>query len=220
MPEHPDTPERLRAIERALARDDWLGWQQREAPPATESQLTLIHTTAHVERIKELALVGDGAIDGDTFVGGASHRAALHAAGGACEMTRALMQGEASVAFCGVRPPGHHAEPDRAMGFCLFNNVAIAAELAIRELGVQRVFILDWDVHHGNGTAEAFRRRPDVLFTSIHQRDIYPATPAPARARAIRSTSPSPPVAKRMSGSPCSSTSRCPRRKHSLLSSC
>src|ERR1700722_16910566 len=86
MPEHPDTPERLRAIERALARDDWLGWQQREDPPATESQLTLIHTPAHVERIKELALVGDGAIDGDTFVGGASHRAALHAAGGACEM--------------------------------------------------------------------------------------------------------------------------------------
>jgi acetoin utilization deacetylase AcuC-like enzyme len=91
-------------------------------------------------------------------------------------MTRALLAGDARVGFCGVRPSGHHAEPDRAMGFCLFNNVAIAAELAIRELGVSRVFILDWDVHHGNGTAEAFRRRADVLFASIHQSGIYPGT--------------------------------------------
>ena len=126
-----------------------------------------------IDRIKEMALAGGGAIDPDTFVGEASYRAALHAAGGACEMTRALLEGEATSGFCGVRPSGHHAEPDRAMGFCLFNNVAIAAEFAIRELGVERVFILDWDVHHGNGTAEAFRRRPDVLFASIHQaRDL------------------------------------------------
>ena len=110
----------------------------------------------------------------DTFVGEPSYRAALHAAGGACEMTRALMAGEAALGFCGVRPSGHHAEPDRAMGFCLFNNVALAAELAIRELGARRVFILDWDVHHGNGTAEAFRRRSDILFASIHQSGIYP----------------------------------------------
>ena len=78
--------------------------------------------------------------------------------------------------FCGVRPSGHHAEPDRAMGFCLFNNVAVAAEFAIRELGARRVFIFDWDVHHGNGTAEAFRRRDDVLFASIHQSALYPGT--------------------------------------------
>jgi acetoin utilization deacetylase AcuC-like enzyme len=91
-------------------------------------------------------------------------------------MTRALIAGEARLGFCGVRPSGHHAEPDKAMGFCLFNNVAIAAELAICELGLQRVFILDWDVHHGNGTAEAFRRRPDILFASIHQSGIYPGT--------------------------------------------
>jgi acetoin utilization deacetylase AcuC-like enzyme len=176
MPEHPDTPERLVAIERALASDDWLGWERRAAPPADESELALIHSAAHIERIKALALAGGGAIDSDTFVGEPSYRAALHAAGGACAMTRALMQGEASVGFCAVRPSGHHAEPDRAMGFCLFNNVAIAAQLAIRELGVGRVFILDWDVHHGNGTAEAFRRRPDVMFTSIHQRGIYPGS--------------------------------------------
>ncbi|HYM67832.1 MAG TPA: histone deacetylase, partial [Patescibacteria group bacterium] len=178
MPEHPDTPERLLAIERALAAEDWLGWERREAPPASEDELDLVHDARLVHRIREMALGGGGAIDPDTFVGEPSYRAALHAAGGACELTRALMAGEAKLGFCGVRPSGHHAEPARAMGFCLFNNVAIAAELAIRELGARRVFILDWDVHHGNGTAEAFRRRPDVLFASIHQGGIYPGTGA------------------------------------------
>jgi acetoin utilization deacetylase AcuC-like enzyme len=176
MPGHPDVPERLLAIERTLAGGDWLGWQRREAPPASEDQLQLVHSARLVERIKEMCLAGGGAIDPDTFVGEASYRAALHAAGGACEMARALIAGEASLAFCEVRPSGHHAEPDRAMGFCLFNNVALAAELAIRELGARRVFVLDWDVHHGNGTAEAFRRRSDVLFASIHQAGIYPGS--------------------------------------------
>jgi acetoin utilization deacetylase AcuC-like enzyme len=182
MPEHPDTPERLLAIERALAECDWLGWERRAALPASEDQLELVHSPRHVETIKEMALAGGGAVDPDTFVGESSYRAALHAAGGACEMTRALMVGEANIGFCGVRPSGHHAEPDRAMGFCLFNNVAIAAEMAIRELGAQRVFVLDWDVHHGNGTAEAFRRRSDVLFASIHQAPLYPGTGALADA--------------------------------------
>jgi acetoin utilization deacetylase AcuC-like enzyme len=158
MPEHPDTPERLQAIEHALAACDWLGWERREAPPAAESQLELIHSAKHVQKIKELALAGGGAIDPDTFVGEPTYGAALHAAGGACEMARALMAQEASLGFCGVRPSGHHAEPDRAMGFCLFNNVAIAAEFAIAELGAKRVFILDWDV------------------ASIHQSGIYPGT--------------------------------------------
>lgn len=176
MPAHPDTPERLRAIERALAERDWLGWSRRKAPPAADELLELVHSGRHVERIRELALLGGGAIDPDTFVGEASYRAALHAAGGACEMTRALMAGEASLGFCAVRPSGHHAEPDRAMGFCLFNNVALAAALAIRDLDARRVLVLDWDVHHGNGTAEAFRSRSDVLFVSIHQSGIYPGT--------------------------------------------
>ena len=178
MPEHPDTPERLEAIERTLGAEDWLGWERREAPAAGEAQLELIHSPRQVREISELSLAGGGAIDPDTFVGEPSYRAALHAAGGACEMVRALMAREAMVGFCGVRPSGHHAEPDRAMGFCLFNNVAIAAEYAIRELGAERVFILDWDVHHGNGTAEAFRPRADVLFASIHQAGIYPGTGA------------------------------------------
>jgi acetoin utilization deacetylase AcuC-like enzyme len=180
MPEHPDTPERLLAIERALAEQEWLGWERRAAPPAQESHLELIHDARHVRRIKELARAGGGAIDADTFVGESSYRAALYAAGSACEMTRALLAGEAPVGFCGVRPPGHHAEPDRAMGFCLFNNVAIAAAFAIQELDARRVFIIDWDVHHGNGTAEAFRRRSDVLFASIHQSGIYPGSGARA----------------------------------------
>ena len=91
-------------------------------------------------------------------------------------MTRALLAGEAAVGFCGVRPSGHHAERDRAMGFCLFNNVAVAAADAIAELGLERVFVLDWDVHHGNGTAEIFRTRRDVLFASLHQSPLYPGT--------------------------------------------
>jgi acetoin utilization deacetylase AcuC-like enzyme len=178
MPEHPDTPERLEAVEHALSAKDWLGWERREAPSAPEAQLELIHSARHIERIRELSRAGGGALDPDTAVGEPSYRAALHAVGGACEMTRALMAGEAAVGFCGVRPSGHHAEADRAMGFCLFNNVAIAAELAVRELGAERVFVLDWDVHHGNGTAEAFRRRRDVLFASIHESGIYPGTGA------------------------------------------
>jgi len=178
MPQHPDTPERLKAIERVLAERDWHGWERREAPPAQEEELELLHTPRHIKAIRDLCLSGGGAIDADTFVGEASYRAALHAAGGACAMTRALLGGEGGVGFCAVRPSGHHAEPDRAMGFCLFDNVAVAAELAIRELGVGRVFILDWDVHHGNGTAEAFRRRSDVLFASIHQAGIFPGSGA------------------------------------------
>jgi acetoin utilization deacetylase AcuC-like enzyme len=176
MPAHPDIPERLVAIECTLGHRDWLGWQRREAPPAEEEELELIHSPRHIESIRDLCIAGGGAIDADTFVGEASYRAALHAAGGACAMTRALLGGEDHVGFSALRPSGHHAEPQRAMGFCLFNNVAIAAELAIRELGAKRVLVFDWDVHHGNGTAEAFRRRADVLFISIHQAGIFPGS--------------------------------------------
>jgi acetoin utilization deacetylase AcuC-like enzyme len=175
-PAHPDTPARLLTLERALAERDWLGWRRREAPVASEQQLELVHAAEHVRFIADLCARGGGAIDPDTFVGGSSFRAALHAAGGAVAMVAALLAGEASVGFCGVRPSGHHAERGRAMGFCLFNNVAVAAAVAIAELGLRRVFILDWDVHHGNGTAEIFRRRPDVLFASIHQLPLFPST--------------------------------------------
>jgi acetoin utilization deacetylase AcuC-like enzyme len=177
-PAHPDTPERLITLERALAERDWLGWERRQAPAASEAQLELVHSARHVASIRDLCASGGGAIDPDTFVGESSYRAALHAAGGACEMTRVLLAGEAEVGFCGVRPSGHHAESGRAMGFCLFDNVAVAAAAAIAELGLERVFVLDWDVHHGNGTAEIFHSRADVLFASIHQTHLFPGTGA------------------------------------------
>ncbi len=178
MPAHPDSPERLVAIESALTDRDWLGATRRLAPPATREQLRLVHTARLLSWIEELCLSGGGAIDADTFVGEASYRAAIHAAGGACELARALLAGEDEVGFAAVRPSGHHAEPDRAMGFCLFDNIAIAAEAAISELGADRVAIIDWDVHHGNGTAAAFRSRDDVLFVSIHQAGLFPGTGA------------------------------------------
>jgi acetoin utilization deacetylase AcuC-like enzyme len=177
-PDHPDTPERIEAIETAMTAAGWLGCERVSAPAATEAELELVHAAAHVEFIRDVCLEGGGRIDPDTFVGETSYQAALHAAGGACAMVRALVAGETGTAFCGLRPSGHHAEHDRAMGFCLFNNVAIATELAVRELGVRRVLVLDWDVHHGNGTAEFFRRRADVLFASIHQIGLFPGTGA------------------------------------------
>jgi acetoin utilization deacetylase AcuC-like enzyme len=176
MPGHPERPERLLAIERALAERDWLGWERREAPAASEAELELVHSAAHVRAIRELCARGGGAIDPDTYAVEASWEAARRAAGGACAMVRALLGGEDRVGFCGTRPAGHHAERERAMGFCLFDNLAAAAELAIRELGVERVLVVDWDVHHGNGTVEIFRQRADVLVASIHQQGIFPGT--------------------------------------------
>jgi acetoin utilization deacetylase AcuC-like enzyme len=176
-PDHPDTPERIEAIESAMALAGWPGCEQRAAPAASEAELMLVHTRQHMERIRRLCMKGGGQIDEDTFVGAPSYRAALHAAGGACAMVRALLGGQARSGFCAVRPSGHHATPDAAMGFCLFNNIAIAAELAV-QLGAGKVLILDWDVHHGNGTAEIFRRRSDVLFASIHQSGLFPGTGA------------------------------------------
>ncbi|MBV8987128.1 MAG: histone deacetylase [Solirubrobacterales bacterium] len=177
-PEHPDAPARIEAIEAAMDAAGWLGCERLQAPAASVNELELVHTSSHIRMIRELCAAGGGQIDPDTYVGEPSYRAALHAAGGACAMARSLVSGEADTGFCAVRPSGHHAERDRAMGFCLFDNVAVAAELAIRELGVDRVLILDWDVHHGNGTAEIFRRRADVLVASIHQAGLFPGTGA------------------------------------------
>jgi acetoin utilization deacetylase AcuC-like enzyme len=178
LPEHPDTPERLRTLETLLGHEDWLGWERREAPPASEEDLELAHSPEHVAAIRELAAGGGGAIDLDTYVGERSFEAALRSAGGARAMADALMAGEAAAGFCALRPAGHHAERRRAMGFCLFDNVAIAAEAAIRRHGAERVLVVDWDVHHGNGTEDVFRSRDDVLFVSIHQEGIYPGTGA------------------------------------------
>jgi len=178
LPEHPDSPQRIEAIDAALADADWLGWDRRASPAATRAELEAVHDAALIDQIERLGASGGGQIDDETFVGESSYRAALHAAGGACAMVRALAAGDSRVGFAMLRPSGHHAERSRAMGFCLFNNAAIAAEHAIQELGCRRVFILDWDVHHGNGTAEIFRRRTDVLYASIHQSGLYPGTGA------------------------------------------
>ena len=167
---------RLQAVDGHLEALDWVGWEPREAGPALPSELELVHSPSYVARVRELAQAGGGSLDGDAWVTEDSFLRASHAAGAAVAMTRALLAGEARCGFAAVRPPGHHAARDRAMGFCLFNNVAIAAELAIRELGLQRVFVLDWDAHHGNGTEELFRERADVLFASIHESGSFPGT--------------------------------------------
>jgi acetoin utilization deacetylase AcuC-like enzyme len=178
FPGHPDSPERIEAIESVLASAGWPGCVRVDAPAAGFPELELVHSPMHIGFIRRLCLGGGGQLDDETFVGESSYTAALHAAGGASAMVRELVCGGAETAFCALRSAGHHASRDRAMGFCLFNNVAIAAELAIRELGLRRVFILDWDVHHGNGTADIFRRRSDVLFASIHQGGAYPGSGA------------------------------------------
>jgi acetoin utilization deacetylase AcuC-like enzyme len=138
--------------------------------------LTAVHPEDYVRSVREMSESGGGAFDLDTVASPGSWNAALHAAGGACALTEALVAGEAPLGFCGLRPPGHHAEPTRAMGFCLFDNVAVAGRHAVDSLGVERVFILDWDVHHGNGTNDIFHSDPAVLFASIHQSPLYPGT--------------------------------------------
>jgi acetoin utilization deacetylase AcuC-like enzyme len=176
MPGHPESPPRIVAVERRLEAEDWLGWERRPAPAASAAELELAHTARHVAAIRELSESGGGAIDVETYDGPASYRAAAHAAGGATAMARALLAGEAKVGFSAARPPGHHAEAETAMGFCLFNSIAVAAAGAIASGAAARVLILDWDVHHGNGTEAIFRDRDDVLLISVHQEGIWPGT--------------------------------------------
>jgi acetoin utilization deacetylase AcuC-like enzyme len=175
---HPENAERIRAMERALAAREWLGLERADAPAAGREQLLRVHTPALVDSIAELSARGGGMIDVDTVMSERSYEAVLRAAGGAAWAAEQLLERRFEFAFCGLRPPGHHAESWRAMGFCLFNSVAVAVAHAIAELGVQRVLILDWDVHHGNGTAEIFESSNQVLYVSIHQSPLYPGTGA------------------------------------------
>jgi acetoin utilization deacetylase AcuC-like enzyme len=171
---HPERADRMRAIEAELAPRDWLGWERREAPAATMEQLLAIHPREYVDAVRETSARA-GAFDVDTPTSEGSWEAALHAAGGACALAEALLAGE-RVAFSALRPPGHHAEPARAMGFCLFANVALAARHALDSLGAERVMVLDWDIHHGNGTNAIFRESREVLFSSIHQYPFWPGS--------------------------------------------
>jgi acetoin utilization deacetylase AcuC-like enzyme len=174
---HPERIQRIVAIEAALAERDWAGLERVEAPAASEEALLAVHPRAHLDAIRALAERGGGAIDLDTVTSAGSWDAALHAAGGAAHMVDLLLGEHAfGAGFCGLRPPGHHAEPVRAMGFCLLNNVAVAARRARDAHGAQRVLVVDWDVHHGNGTQAVFESDPGVLFVSIHQWPLYPGT--------------------------------------------
>jgi acetoin utilization deacetylase AcuC-like enzyme len=174
--EHPERAARILAIERELDRRDWLGYERREAPAATRAALTAVHAEEYVDAVRSMSEHGGGALDGETLVSAGTYRAAVHAAGGACAMVEALMRGEVGVGFCGMRPPGHHAAAHTTSGFCVFNSVAVAARHALDSLGARRVFILDWDVHHGDGTNDIFRASDAVLFASIHQANLFPGT--------------------------------------------
>jgi acetoin utilization deacetylase AcuC-like enzyme len=173
---HPENAGRLRAIEVRLDEVGWPRLERAEAPAATREQLERVHGSAHIDRIERLCLDGGGMIDMDTVASEDSWDAALHAAGGASWAAERLLARDARAAFCAMRPPGHHAERDRAMGFCLFNNVAVAAADAIAAHGAERVLVLDWDVHHGNGTEAIFAASRDVVYVSIHQSPLYPGT--------------------------------------------
>jgi acetoin utilization deacetylase AcuC-like enzyme len=173
---HPENKARIPAIENELASRDWLGWERREAPAVEIAQLERIHPAEHIERIRATAAAGGGWFDADTMASAGSWEAALHAAGGACALVDSLMTREAPTGFAGLRPPGHHCEVARPMGFCLFNNVAVAAQHALDAYGAERVAVFDWDVHHGNGTNDIFHARRDLLYVSIHQSPLYPGT--------------------------------------------
>jgi acetoin utilization deacetylase AcuC-like enzyme len=173
---HPENARRLVAIEAALQADGWNGVERVSAPAATREQVTRVHSERHFDFIEEFCARGGGPIDADTVASSQSFQAALHAAGGAVAATDALLGGETKAAFCGLRPPGHHAERERPMGFCLFNNAAVAGAHALAACRADRVLVLDWDVHHGNGTEAIFAASPDVLYASIHQWPLYPGT--------------------------------------------
>ncbi len=178
-PWHPEAPQRLVPLRSRLdtelvarGKAEW-----REAPRASREDILRVHTPDHLARLESLDRLGGGVLDPDTAMGPGSLEAALRAAGAAVFGVEHAMGGGGPV-FCPVRPPGHHAAPSRAMGVCLLNSVAIAARVALERLRAGRVLIVDWDVHHGNGTADAFRAEPKVRYVSLHQWPYYPGSGA------------------------------------------
>lgn len=177
-PAHPESPERLQAVLKALD-ESGLAIDRREARPATIEELRSVHPATYVDRLMALESLESGRVylDPDTSAAPGSVRAARLAAGAAVGAVEVVLAGETDRAFAAVRPPGHHAEPDTAMGFCLFSSVAVAARTALAA-GLERVAIVDFDVHHGNGTQAAFLDEPAVLVAGIQQWPLYPGTGA------------------------------------------
>lgn len=175
--DHPERAERLLVLSEELARHDYLGYQRVSSPAVDPAVLERVHPAPYVEQIAAIAAAGGGRLDADTVISQGSFEAALHAAGGAVELARRLVAGgSGQVGFSAHRPPGHHAAATAARGFCVFNNIAVAALHALEGLSLSRVMILDWDVHHGNGTSDIFWRSDRVLYISIHQWPLYPGT--------------------------------------------
>jgi acetoin utilization deacetylase AcuC-like enzyme len=181
-PGHPERPDRLRRLLEHLAGAGILGMLHRiPARAAQMEDLEAVHSRDHIDRVRRSCETGGGMLDGgDTYASPASYDVASLAAGSVTGAIDAVLGGEVRAAFCAIRPPGHHAERDQAMGFCLFNNAAVGARYAQRRRGVGRVAILDWDVHHGNGTQHLFEDDPSVLYISLHQYPFYPGTGAAA----------------------------------------
>ena len=176
-PGHPENADRLRAIISLLDQSIVLDRLTKiSVSPASEKEVARIHTQQYIDQVRRLAERGGGHLDPDTYVTVHSYETALLAAGGLLALTRAVLDGQVTNGFALIRPPGHHATAGRGMGFCLFNNIAIAAADALTNTDVKRVMIVDFDVHHGNGTQDAFDTSPDVLFISTHQFPHYPGT--------------------------------------------
>lgn len=177
---HAERPERLRAVIDALNDDGCLNLESIEAPLIDYADMARVHPQGFIDEVLAAApSSGRRSLDPDTVLSTGSLTAARRAAGAVVAATRAVAAGQGTRAFCAVRPPGHHAEPDTAMGFCVFSNIAVAARVA-QAAGLKRVAIVDFDVHHGNGTQATFEHDPTVFFASIHQSPLYPGTGAPS----------------------------------------
>ena len=179
-PGHPESVDRLRAVMAALEAEEFAYLTRVDAPLASDEALLRVHPASHIERIEAQSPArGFAAIDADTFMCPGSVTAARRAAGAVVQAVDMVMAGEVANAFCAVRPPGHHAEPSTPMGFCLFGTVAVGAMHALEAHGLERVAIMDFDVHHGNGTQALLWHEKRVLFASTQQMPLYPGTGAP-----------------------------------------